>query len=62
MNKKQFKTFDEWNKIGRRIKKGSKAKKVNGINYFHIDQTYDPFEDLNDIRCVIDIDTTRGFI
>jgi hypothetical protein len=31
----EYKTFDEWKALGKWVKKGEKATKRNGINYFH---------------------------
>ena len=41
-NKRGYRTFDEWNKLGFRIRKGSKATWVDGQPMFSGGQAYIP--------------------
>lgn len=34
-------TFDGWRSYGRTVRKGESARKINGVNVFHITQTTD---------------------
>lgn len=36
----EYKTFNEWNSIGRMIKKGEKSTRIDGLAKFTKDQTY----------------------
>ena len=41
LDKSQWRTFDDWSKDQYQIRKGSKATKYNGVNYFHKSQVKD---------------------
>lgn len=39
----QIKSYEEWNNLNRRIHKGAKPIRTeNGVNFFALEQTYNP--------------------
>lgn len=47
---KEYKTFDDWNNEGYRVKKGEKCKWINGKAMFSLNQVNPMFEDFSRIR------------